>query len=207
MPGSARPRAVFVALTLENDISVYDCPRGRAPATAPADWNHDPDEGGLSRAAIKIWLTDHSALYNLVAIAAKRVDALERALMAIGLVARPHTAHGGDPGPSAIERTADELAWLAQNVPAGAPFAVLLVPSRFDVRDRDPAHIGQRKAIAAALARRGLAVVDPAPALEAAGFARVHFPHDGHWTALGHEVAGKAAAAWLAGALKVTAAP
>jgi hypothetical protein len=203
----ARPRAAIVVLTLENDISPYDCPRGRAAASAPPDWNYDPDDGSLSLTAIKLRFTDHSALYNLIAIAAKPVDVLDHALMALGVVARPHAMQDAVAGSTAIERTADELAWLGQNMPAGIPFAVLFVPSRHEVRDHAPAHIAMRKALVASLDQRGVAVIDPTASFQAVGFVATHFPHDGHWTPLGHEVAGKAAAGWLASAFKTTAAP
>jgi len=48
------------------------------------------------------------------------------------------------------------------------------------------------------LASRGIAVIDPYDRFVAAGFGPTHFAHDGHWSALGHRLAGEAAALWLA---------
>jgi hypothetical protein len=50
-----------------------------------------------------------------------------------------------------------------------------------------------------ALARHDIAFVDPIEGFKKEGFKATHFAHDGHWSALGHKLAGEALAAWFAG--------
>jgi hypothetical protein len=82
-------------------------------------------------------------------------------------------------------------------LPAKTPFAVLIAPSRFEIRDQEPGSIRMRKALSAGLAARGIAVIDPIAGFLKAGFRATHFRHDGHWSPLGHDVAGRAVAKWL----------
>jgi hypothetical protein len=210
IPSEVRPRAVVLGLVMENDISPYNCPRGNAPATPPPDWA-DLGPTGLSLHTAKLWLTDHSALYNVVAVSLKRIGSVERALVMIGLVAEPHVQHfspaSSEAYRDAVARTAAEIAWLKTRLPANVPFAVLIVPSRFDVRDRAAPEIERRQAVIAALTEKEIAVIDLAEPFRDAGFGPTHFVHDGHWREQGHEVAGKAVAAWLAGTLNARAEP
>ena len=39
--------------------------------------------------------------------------------------------------------------------------------------------------------------IDPISEFKAAGFKPRHFPHDGHWSPLGHKIAGDAVAEWV----------
>lgn len=196
MPKTVRPSAVVVGLVLENDVKEYDCPRGDAAVVAPAQTGG----GGPSLLDLKRFLTARLALYNFFAVAAKRVDAVNRALIALGLVRRQHREKGRlDPDRIAAVAgsTADELAAVRSMLPAATPFAVLIAPARWEIRDRDALHRRLRVAVASALAARGIAAIDPFDAFAAAGFGPTHFAHDGHWSPLGHEIAGKAVAAWL----------
>ena len=77
------------------------------------------------------------------------------------------------------------------------PFAVLIAPARFELRDNDRFYTGLRRRLTAALRQRNIAVIDPTAGFMAAGFSPTHFVHDGHWSPLGHEIAGKAVAGWL----------
>ena len=47
------------------------------------------------------------------------------------------------------------------------------------------------------LTERGIAVIDPIKEFLEIGFKPTHFPHDGHWSSLGHKVAAQAAADWI----------
>ena len=79
----------------------------------------------------------------------------------------------------------------------GTPFAVLIAPARFEIRDRDPDYQKFRLEMVRALSARGIAVIDPIREFLSAGFQPTHFAHDGHWSALGHKIAARAAADWL----------
>ncbi|MDP7242039.1 MAG: hypothetical protein QF639_04685, partial [Rhodospirillales bacterium] len=54
-----------------------------------------------------------------------------------------------------------------------------------------------RLAMREALRSRGIAIIDPYEGFVNAGFQATHFAHDGHWSALGHRLAGEAASRWL----------
>ncbi len=75
---------------------------------------------------------------------------------------------------------------------------MLISPARFDVGDGDAFYRRLRERMSDALASRAIPVVDPIDRFVAAGFGPTHFAHDGHWSALGHRLAGEAAALWLA---------
>lgn len=123
-------------------------------------------------------------------------------LVSIGLVQQAqgysHILDGADID-TLVTATADELKNLQHLLPQGAPLGVLIVPSRFEVRDADPRYHAVRAKMLAALAARGIASIDVFDAFKAAGFSATHFAHDGHWSARGHEIAGLAVADWLRG--------
>lgn len=191
MPGGVQPAAVVVGLVLENDLLQYNC---SVQATAVAL----PSPTRLID--VKVWLTGRSALYNVLAVTLKRVDIVRRTLIAIGLV-NQEQAYKRFFAPEEVEAvtasTADELANLRKQLPAGTPFAVLIVPARFEIAYDDQPYHQARVALGRALLARGIGVIDPVKAFEAAGFAPTHFIHDGHWSPLGHRLAGEAAAEWL----------
>ena len=192
MPDGLRPAAVVVGLMLENDVRDYDC-------AAAAEETAEGKGGGPSLAGAKILLTRYSALYNLVVVAAKRVDILREPLIALGLVEREHTykrpfEDDGIEGHAAS--TAREIVAL-KGLTGDVSFAVLLIPSRFEIRDGDSFHHDLRLAMKEALEKEGVAVIDPFGAFTAAGFEATHFAHDGHWSPKGHAIAGRAAAEWL----------
>jgi hypothetical protein len=209
MPESAAPRAAIVAVTIENDIAPYMCPRGKGPST-PAPTNDGASNNTLSFAHVKLALLGHSAFYNGLAIGIKRIPLINRLLIRVGLVAAPHTRHGiidPDKADDSITRTAAEVAFIRNRLPAGTPFAVLLVPSRFDIRDKAKPDALVREHLVAALHAQQLQVIDPVNDFRAAGFGPTHFAHDGHWSPRGHAVAGEALAHWLKNTLDEKARP
>ncbi len=96
-----------------------------------------------------------------------------------------------------FERTADEILTLRGMFPKHIPFAVLVAPTRLEIRDRDSGDRAFREGMIAALAKRSIPAIDLHAPLAEQGFESVYFIHDGHWQPRGHEIAGKKAAAWL----------
>jgi len=199
MPKSVTPKAVIVGLILENDISDYDCRKiasSARPDAAPA-----PAAPSADLMNVKMALTRQSALYNFVAVAVKRAAPLVAALKSFGLIKEEH-AYKLTFDKSRIDglaaSTADELVNLKRMFAEHVPFAVLIAPARFEIRDNDPLYQELRLKVAELLVARGIDVIDPYPEFKQAGFRPTHFTHDGHWSALGHEIAGKAAAKWVA---------
>ena len=79
------------------------------------------------------------------------------------------------------------------------PLAVLITPARFEIRDNHLFYSELRERTILELANNNIAVIDPIADFKTAGFKQTHFKHDGHWSPLGHEIAGKAVAQWLTG--------
>lgn len=186
----ARPVQLVVSLCMENDVRGYAAPgqpgapdmeETQSAVEAPPSWR-----GGI--AVAKLRLGERSALYGLVTAAVHRTDELAALAERAGLV-QPNLGAVGTRPVSAeeIAATVDRLAALAEGFEA----TVLLVPSRGlwlerSAVDSDRAH----RAMAAALAARGLAVADPRAAFEAGGDPlSLHFARDGHWNERGHRVA------------------
>lgn len=195
MPNGVRPSAVVVGLVIENDVAVYRCAAsGNAenpPGAAPTD--------GFSFLDLKVFLTANSALYNVMTQSLKRIPALNEFLIKLGLVARPHHYRRSltpEEIAAAAESTVAEIDRLRAMFPAGMPFAVLLIPARFDIRDGDAFYVSQRQALRRALKKRAITAIDPRKAFRAAGFTATHFAHDGHWSPRGHEIAGRAVGEW-----------
>jgi len=194
-----RPRAVVVGLFVENDIRTYDCAasykrHGRIE-TVPAAPNFV-----LSLPSIKFLLTKNSALYNFVAVSIKQVEVLNEALIGIGLVAREHVKKSHPSAEMTADMaasTASEIQNLRNRFPASTPFVVLLIPARHDIRDNDDYYRDLRLSAGKAIRKTGIPVVDPFPNLRAAGFRRVHFVHDGHWSRVGHQIAAGTLVDWL----------
>ena len=195
MPKEARPKAVVVGLILENDIHAYDCRKEAARAAQPPDAAAPEIDQNVREFLIK-----NTAIYNFLAVSLKRVAFVRDTLTALGLIAEGHAYRrllGEAETEIAIERTAAELATLKAMLPEGIPMAVLIAPARFEIRDGDAYFRGLRQSMAAALAKRGIAMVDPFEDFKRTGFGPTHFAHDGHWSPLGHQLAADAAAAWL----------
>jgi len=199
MPSDLKPSGVVLGLVLENDIRTYDClAEGKAEDENPAAG----DDSHLSSVMqVKVWLTGHSAVYNLVTASAKRVPALTEGLITLGLVNRPHADHqvaASSPRPEEVASSANEIDLLRQRLPEGTPFVVLVAPGRAELANGDPYYRLLRQKMTTALAERHIDVIDMHSTFAVAGFAPTHFAHDGHWTALGHRLAGQALADWFA---------
>ena len=121
-------------------------------------------------------------------------------LIKVGLIAKSHSYKpvnflvGSD---QVLNRTANELENLKAQIPVNTPFAVLIAPARFEIRDRDPVFKKAREEVVRVLTKRGISVIDPINEFLEFGFKPTHFPHDGHWSPLGHKVAAQAAADWI----------
>jgi len=196
-PAQRRPRAVVLGLTIENDLIEYEqCDYGPPVASPPIRI--------VSKSAAKDWLLSHSAFYNLAATTMKRSPVLLGLLQSVGVIERElnvswHTARH----PAAVlNGTAAAVARLRAMLPPDTPFVVVLIPARFDLREDRGEWSADREELVRALTAKGLNIVDPAAALRHAGADKVHFTHDGHWSALGHRVAGEMAAVALSPLLK-----
>ncbi len=197
----ARPRAVIIGMILENDIGDYDC-RAEAQSSSAEAVQPESDNNVTTISGLKVFLMQKSALYNFFAVSLKRVAFINEALIRVGLVKRGHTYRPANTGAGfdrVIKRTAGELANLKAQLPAPVPFAVLIAPARFEIRDGDPAFKKVRLGLVRELAALGIAVIDPINEFLAAGFQPTHFAHDGHWSPLGHRIAAQAVAGWLRG--------
>jgi len=194
MPESVQPRAVVMGLILENDIHVYDC---REKARREDSQSLDAKPTNTSLIAIKSWFTGHSAIYNFVAVSLKRVNVLREVLTSLGIV-RPIDTYKnpllGLDFEKAIQRSVAEIETLKKMIPEGTPFLVVIAPGRFELNGGDELYARLRKAMGTALGERGIDYVDPFEAFNEAGYAPTHFAHDGHWTVLGHRLAGTVAA-------------
>ncbi len=173
----ARIGTLVVSVCMENDLREYG-----------------PDEpvrtaqGGLS--AAKNFLTDHSALYGLIAAAIHRSPPVERVAASAGLLVPSLAAIAeSDASDDAVRSSAERLRALV----SGRTAIVLIVPSRAlwagtDEHRRQVART--HETFAALLRQAGLPVVDVRAKFEATGNPLgLHFRADGHWTAEGHRLA------------------
>ena len=201
MPKDAAPSAIVVGLILENDVRMYDCTAEARESAAQKKGRPDPG-GAFSLLAIKQQATQKLALYNFFAVSLKRVAVVQDFFVRVKFLNKPHVVnHHVAPKqlPALATSTVNELVRLKSMLPAAAPFLVMVVPTRFEIRDGTPLHRDMRRAVINELARRGITMVDLLPAFRAAGFGPTHFKHDGHWSALGHRLA----ADLVAGALNI----
>jgi hypothetical protein len=203
MPIYAKPTAVTVGLVLENDLRIYDCKEEFRSAEA-LGYEEPKKSTGLVEynfLNLKLYLTQNLALYNFFAVSLKRVAIIHRFLTTLGLVKRTHIVN------NRIDRSlilavansaAAELVRLRNKFFDTIPFYVLIIPTRFEIRENATDFRDMRLAVKAALERRNIQTVDPFPIFRDAGFTATHFKHDGHWSALGHTLAAKALAVRLA---------
>lgn len=197
IPDKIKPTAVIVGLILENDIRPYNCALRAKKEQPPPEIGNSKRSFGLEK--LKGYLTSNSSLYNFLAVQLKRQAWINDALIAVGLLERPHKVRNLFPENQVETRTkatARELSKLRDRFP-GVPFAVLVAPARFEIRDDQPFYRKLRLEMIAELNRAGLNSIDPLQSFKTAGFRKTHFIHDGHWSPLGHEVAAQAVARWL----------
>lgn len=202
MPKTLRPKAVIVGLLLENDVGMYEGCLARANK-APSPHANASGEAKPPKPiflALKIALTSHSALYNFLAVSMKRLDFLTNILVRAGIIQKPHWGEASfleSDVQTMVGKTMPELERLRSILPLGIPLAILIVPSRFEIQGDSKAFSKLRLMIAKELAKQGFGVIDPFLPLKDAGLLNTHFAHDGHWNALGHEIAGQAAVNWI----------
>jgi len=202
MPKDALPRAIVVGLILENDVRMYDCP-AEARESAVQRKARPDDSSAISLLEIKQYATQKLALYNFFAVSLKRVAFVQDLLIRIKFLNKPHVVNrrvAPEQLPALAASTVNELVRLNSMLPASVPFLVMVVPTRFEIRDGTQLYRDLRRAVMNELARRGIPAVDLLPAFTAAGFGPTHFKHDGHWSVLGHRIAADA----VAGGLKIT---
>ena len=200
MPKEVRPKAVVLGLTIENDLMEYDCAARQAAQAGPP-----LPETRSFRLPPLIWfkhgLMGASALYNFVAVSAKQVSSLESLLVGLHIIAPAAKDQRQFPEErldAVLDSTAAEIGRLHGELAPGTPLVVLIIPGRLDLMNGDSFYRAQRQGLVSRLGAMGIAVADPFPLFEPEGAARIHFAHDGHWSTLGHRLAGEAAAARLA---------
>lgn len=203
IPTDILPRAVVVGLILENDIKDYDCATAAAQtANLPAGvLTIEEDMSSLWLPIFgKRFLTESLATYNFFAVILKRVPFINDQLVRLGLVARVHHDDGllsETVVKSRVSSTAGELANLRRKLPSGGPFLVLVIPSRFELKNDDPNWRALRQNMVRALRQADIETIDLLEPFQAAGFGPTHFAHDGHWSPLGHQLAARAVSDWM----------
>ena len=80
---------------------------------------------------------------------------------------------------------------LKQMMPQNIPVSVLIIPGRFEISDGDSSYKTLRRMMNGALKKRTIKFIDPFDEFLTAGYSPTHFKHDGHWSSLGHKIAGK----------------
>ena len=178
----ARIGTLIVSVCMENDLREYG-----------PDEPGQPAPGSVS--AAKNFLTDHSALYGLIAAAIHRSPRLERVAAGAGLLVPNLAAIAeSDASEDAVRSSAERLRALV----SGRQAVVLIVPSRAlwagtDAHRRQVART--HETFAGLLRQAGLPVVDVRARFESTGNPLgLHFRGDGHWTAEGHRLAAEALA-------------
>ncbi len=182
----ARIGEVVVALCMENDLSLYDSVDGPPddPTMNSTGWDW------------KGWLTARSAAYVLLTTMIQQTPALKALAVGAGAIVPNFDGMGLNTYDARmIDASADRLQALSKRYPT----LVVLIPSRAlwignNRAEEDRVHT----ALVAALASRGIAVLDLRPLMEAGGTPLgYHFANDGHWNARGHALAAEAIAKCL----------
>ena len=200
MPSETVPKAVVLGLILENDVVAYNCKASNHKLLSGNSTENNNPFLFISAANLKSWLTHNAALYNFFAVSLKRVDTIRELLTFIGLVnkvdAYRHPGRGED-AEIAIRETVREILVFKSMLRQGTPMTVLLAPGRFEIRDGDKVYKNLRIKLRRALEKVSIDFVDPFTEFKNAGYQNIHFKHDGHWSPLGHQIAGKKTAARL----------
>ena len=196
LPKTVKAKAIIIGLILENDIHVYDCAKQAAAEETNTD---DNIASSINLATFKHFFIRRSALYNFLAVQLKRASWLRDALVVLNILEKPHVLRNVFPEEEIdrrVKATASELSKL-RNKYLNVPFAVLVAPARFEIRDDQLFYKTLRQKMVQALLDVKINVIDPISRFKKAGFKPTHFAHDGHWTPLGHKVAGTVIAEWL----------
>jgi hypothetical protein len=176
----ARIGRVIVAVSMETDIGLYEPP---PPTASPASHPRLP--------AVKTWLQTHSAAYIFATSAIHQTAWLNALAVRMGLIIP--NLEGIPPNDDIaqdIESSADKLKAISDRYSTLA----VLVPSRgLWVGSNRVAEDRVHRALVAALARRGIEVLDLRPLFERGGAPlSLHFANDGHWNPRGHRLAAEA---------------
>ncbi len=195
MPATVKPKALIVGLTLENDLSILSCVAQREQVVRTSETNQK-NQPPQSFIGLKAWLKNHLALYNFVVLNLKKNDVTRAFLASTGIMADIKVdilQNNQRLALNALVNTADNIKDIAAFLPANVPMIILIIPSRIEIVGPDAdILLKRRKVIQKLLNERGIATVDPFQALADAGFEKVHFANDGHWTPAGHLIAAKA---------------
>ena len=200
MPKNDIPRAVIVGLILENDILNKNC---QAQAKAQMDLKaflSKEEKKTLTWPTLKRQLTELSALYNFMAVGIKRIGLVREILTSLGIIRTLELEKGQFTAPeinASVKSTVSELINLKAMFPKRTPFAVLVAPTRFELKESTDYYTSLRLAVLRELNANNISVIDPYPQFQKAGYSKIHFAHDGHWTVLGHKLAAEEAAKWL----------
>lgn len=182
----ARIGEVVVAVCMENDLGSYDS-ADIPPHDQPVDW--------------KAWLAERSAAYLLLTTVIHRTPALKALAVGAGAIVPNLDGMGLNIyDAKVIEASTNQLQALSKRYPT----LVVLIPARaLWIGDHRAEEDRVHKALVAALARHGIAVLDLRPLMEAGGTPLAyHFANDGHWNARGHALAAEAIAKCLAGGVE-----
>jgi hypothetical protein len=183
-------KKVILVVTMENDIADYDAQAKAKLVSAP------PARGAQILTSAKVFLTKNSALYFLATSLIHNTPWLKNIAVKLGLI-RPNLAgvHAPNASPVAIRATLDRIDGIANLYDT----TVVLIASRalwHGVEQAEAARV--HKEVVAGLRQRGITVVDLRPAFERTGTPLdLHFANDGHWRAIGHDLAAAAIAAQL----------
>ena len=195
MPENLNPTAIVVGLVLENDVLRYNC-----ASMARKSKDNTTFFQPITFIKFKRFISSHFALYNFISVSLKRIPSIERVLIKIGLITEPHLDSQNNLESQLdfrIAITVKELVNLKSQLPEDTPVAILIIPARFEIKDSSIYHKKLREKIITSLNKLNITTIDPIEGFLKKGFAATHFPHDGHWNALGHKIAATAVSKWL----------